>query len=71
MSTATIQLTAPDISCAKCKQHIEGDLAGDPGVQNVTVDIAAKIVHIAYDAQQTSPVRLRARLDEIGYPATP
>ena len=69
MTPAIIELTAPDISCAKCKDNIEGDLAGDPGVENVTVDVDARIVRIAYDEQQTSPGRLRARLDEIGYPA--
>jgi copper chaperone CopZ len=71
MNPATIDLIAPDISCAKCKQNIEGDLAGDPGVQNVTVDVTARIVRIAYDERQTSPGRLRARLSEIGYPAAP
>ena len=71
MTPAIIDLTVPDISCAKCKENIEGDLAGDSGVQNVTVDVDARIVRIAYDGQQTSPARLRARLCEIGYPATP
>jgi hypothetical protein len=28
MNRATIELTAPDISCEKCKANIEGDLAG-------------------------------------------
>ena len=31
MNPATIELTAPDISCDKCKANIEGDLAGEPG----------------------------------------
>ncbi len=29
---AAIELTAPDISCEKCKANIEGDLASEPGV---------------------------------------
>jgi copper chaperone CopZ len=71
MNPATIELTAPDISCAKCQANIEGDLASDPGIEQVTVDTAAKRVRITYDQHQTSPAQLRARLHEIGYPAAP
>lgn len=71
MNPATIELTAPDISCAKCKENIEGDLADDPGIQQVTVDVDARRVRIGYDPQHTSPGQLRARLAEIGYPADP
>lgn len=71
MNRAIIELTAPDISCGKCKDNIEGDLAGDPGIQQVIVDVDARRVRIGYDPQHTSPVQLRARLSEIGYPADP
>ncbi len=71
MTVATIELTAPDISCDQCKANIEGDLTGDPGIERVTVDVATKRVRIAYDHEQTSPQQLRARLHEIGYPAAP
>ena len=71
MSVATIELTALDISCAKCKDNIEGDLAGDPGIQQVNVDVDARRVRIGYDPQHTTPAQLRARLAEIGYPADP
>ena len=71
MNPATVALTAPDISCAKCKENIEGDLAGELGIQQVSVDIDARRVRITYDPEHTSPARLRARLSEIGYPAAP
>ncbi len=71
MNTATIELTAPDISCDKCKANIEGDLVGEPGIGQVTVDVATKGVRITYDQDHTSPERLRAKLSEIGYPAAP
>lgn len=71
MSPATIELTAPDISCGKCKQNIEGDPAGDPGAGQVTVDVGARRVRIGYDQDQTGPQQLRARLSEIGYPPGP
>ena len=38
MSPATIELTVPDISCASCKANIEGDLAIEPGIEQVAVD---------------------------------
>ena len=69
MNLADIELTAPDISCAKCQANIEGDLSGEPGIEQVTVDVAARRVRIAYDPERTSPGQLRARLAEIGYPA--
>jgi len=71
MNQAIIELTVPDISCDKCKANIEGDLATQPGIEQVTVDVATRRVSIAYDQQRTSPNRLRAKLTEIGYPAAP
>ena len=68
MNPATIELTAPDISRDKCKANIEGGLAGDPGIGQVTVDVATSRVRITYDPERTGPERLRARLSEIGYP---
>ncbi len=62
MSPTDIELTAPDISCGRCKANIESDLAGQPGIEQVTVDVGARPVHIAYDEQQTSPGQLRASL---------
>jgi copper chaperone CopZ len=71
MNPATIELTAPDISCGKCKANIEGDLASKPGVGQVIVDVGTRRVCIAYDREETGPEKLRARLREIGYPAAP
>jgi copper chaperone CopZ len=71
MNQAIIELTAPDISCEKCKANIEGDLASQPGIEQVTVDVGARSVRIAFDQERTSPDQLCAKLSEIGYPATP
>jgi copper chaperone CopZ len=71
MNQAIIELTAPGISCGKCKANIEGDLASHPGIEQVTVDVATRRVSIAYDQQRTSPDQLCAKLSEIGYPAAP
>ncbi len=69
MNPATAELTAPDISCAKCKENIEGDLAGEPGIQQVSVDVDTRLIRIAYDPEQTSRAQLRDKLSQIGYPA--
>ena len=71
MNLATIELTAPDISCARCQENIEGDLASEPGIEQVTVDVGARRVRIAFNQDQISPRHLRDRLSEIGYPAAP
>ncbi len=71
MSPATIELTAPDISCQKCKTNIESDLAREPGVEHVSVDVGAQHIRISYDLEQTSAGQLRSKLGEIGYPAAP
>ena len=71
MNHAIIELTAPGISCEKCRANIGGDLASYPGIEQVTVDVATRRVHIAYDQQRTSPDQLRAILSKIGYPAAP
>ena len=54
----------PGISCAHCKQSIEGELASLTGVASVDVDVEAKTVRV------TGPVTddaVRAALDDIGY----
>lgn len=67
---STLDLTAADISCAHCKNTIEHDLSETPGVQQVEVDIDAKTVHIAFDDAETDVAAIKAKLDQIGYPAT-
>ncbi len=60
MNPATIELTAPDISCGKCKTNIECDLASEPGVGQVIVDVGARGVCIACDREETGPEQLAA-----------
>lgn len=67
---ATIELNAPDISCGHCKASIEGDLAAEPGVEAVAVDIEARQVRIDYADAVIDVPTLRAKLAEIGYPTS-
>lgn len=66
----TLALIANDISCDHCKRSIEGDLAGQPGVRSVSVDVEAKAVRIDYDEAETTPESLRRTLADSGYPAS-
>ena len=66
MNLADIELTAPDISCAKCQANIEGDLSGEPGIEQVTVDVGAKRVHrLRPGANRPGPATGQARRDRI------
>ena len=66
---ATVTLTAPDISCAHCKQNIERDLGATRGVRRVEVDVEPQLVTVDYDDRVIGPERLRQVMGEIGYPA--
>lgn len=69
MIVADINLTAPDISCARCKEHIERDLAAIPRVRRVDVTVASKTITVDYDEKTTDLSLLRDSLSELGYPA--
>ncbi len=66
---SSINLTANDISCGHCKASIEEGLSDTAGVQKVSVDIDTKVVHVDYDEATITPEVIRAKLDDIGYPA--
>lgn len=61
-------LTVPNISCTHCVRRITEALNGVPGVQAVQADAATKQVTVTYEGADTA-ARIRAVLDEIGYPA--
>lgn len=65
----TIDVVASDISCEHCKRSIEEHLGAAAGVRSVTVDVAARAVHVDYDDTATSAESIRSKLDEIGYPS--
>lgn len=66
----TIDLHAPNISCAHCKASIEAELRDEPGLLGVVVDVETKQVHIEFEDHVTGADALRAKLAEVGYPTT-
>ena len=63
----TLNLVAPDISCAHCQHAIEGSLSKVAGVRVVNVAIPTKTVHVEYDPQQVNQTQIEETLDDIGY----
>jgi copper chaperone len=56
--------SVPGVSCEKCKTAIEGEVGQVAGVEQVEVDIAAKTVTVAGDAEDGA---LRSAIDQAGY----
>ncbi|HYA01204.1 MAG TPA: heavy-metal-associated domain-containing protein [Candidatus Binatia bacterium] len=64
-----ITLLAPDISCEHCKRTIETEMGTLAGVAAVDVDPPGRTVRVTYDEARVTESAIRARLDQIGYPA--
>ncbi len=60
-------LVAPDISCEHCQHAIEWTLGELVGVNAVKVDIPTKSVHIDFDPQKVTLVKIEEVLDDTGY----
>lgn len=58
----------PNISCMHCVRRITEALSKVPGVESVQADVATKKVTVTYEGADV-PARVRATLEEIGYPA--
>jgi copper chaperone len=61
-------LNVPDISCAHCEKTVLNTLQGQPGVNNVQVDIPSKKVYLDYDENALDLDTVGSLLDEEGYP---
>ncbi len=61
-------LIAPDISCARCKEHIEGDLSGVAGVERVEVVVERQEVLLDHDEAVITEAGLRKVMADVGYP---
>lgn len=62
MTTRTYAV--PGISCDHCRQAIEGEVGGVPGVDRVAVDVAARTVAVTGDAADGA---VRAAIEDAGY----
>lgn len=64
----TLTYSVPGMSCGHCKSAVTDALTGLAGVQQVEVDLDAKLVRVA--GQGLDDAALTAAIDEAGYDAT-
>ena len=55
------------MSCASCAARVDKTLNGQPGVQEASVNYAAATVQVVYDADECSPLVLKAAVQNAGY----
>lgn len=65
-----IRLNAPDIVCQSCANAITNALGKLEGVQQVSVDIAGKMVEVQFEEGRVTVDTILQRLDAAGFPAT-
>ena len=71
MAEATTQvttLTAPDISCGHCVSSVQNRLGGLEGVKSVVASAETKQIDLAFDPTKISLDKIKAELDDEGYP---
>ncbi len=68
MTNATIDSTAPDISCDHCTSAIKRSLSALDGVTSVEADVDTKRVIVSYDADKVDAAKINDVLNEEGYP---
>lgn len=62
-----ITLSVPDISCEHCVKAINTSPGTLSGVEQVSMDIPTKTVHLRYSPNRVSLPQIEATLDDIGY----
>ena len=55
------------MSCAACATRVDKTLNGQPGVQEASVNYASATVQVIYDADECSPLVLKAAVQSAGY----
>lgn len=68
--SSVVTLIAPDISCGHCEATVRKTVGALPGVADVEVSAATKIIKITLDSDATSTETIQSVLDDAGYPAT-
>jgi len=65
---AKTTLNVPDISCEHCENTIVAALKPLAGVEQVSVDIEAKQVHVQFDECCTDLGQIRQAIEDEDYP---
>ncbi|WP_300724454.1 heavy-metal-associated domain-containing protein [uncultured Bacteroides sp.] len=59
------------MTCEKCQQRIENNIAYEKGVTGLTIDLPKKLVTIEYRTEKTNSEKLKKAIQDLGYTATP
>lgn len=70
MSAATVSLKAPDISCGHCVSSVKNRLGQLEGITSVDASPETKIIAVTFDSEAVSLDKIKAELEDEGYPAT-
>lgn len=70
MSATTITLQAPDISCGHCVASVKNRLGQLDGISSVDASAETKNIDITFDSEAVSLDKIKAELEDEGYPAT-
>ncbi|NIR59654.1 MAG: copper ion binding protein, partial [Gammaproteobacteria bacterium] len=62
-----LELRIEGMTCASCSGRVERALAGLPGVEAATVNLATERASVRYDEQRLSAAELVAAVREVGY----
>ena len=68
MATATIDGTAPAISCDHCVHTIKQAVSKLAGVTSVDADAESKHVTVIYDPDRVGEDQIKTTLSDEGYP---
>jgi len=55
------------MTCASCVRRVEKAIAGVPGVDNVTVNLATERASVSYDPGQTNLNEIAGAVRRVGY----
>ena len=66
--TDTVRIQTSAI-CETCKKTLEHDLSFEKGVKNSELDIDSKILTVVYNAEKTTPEKIRIAVTKSGYDA--
>ncbi len=71
VSTEKVSLPIGGMTCASCVAHVEGALAGIPGVVSVNVNLATETASVEYIPAMTGLPDFRRAVAEVGYEVLP
>jgi len=70
-TTARARYKVKGIACGACAARIRDALQRHEGVLRVDIDVEQKIVAVEFDRAKTTPDRIRAEIERLGFEAKP